>query len=444
MRIAAEAEAASLLGRHRDLLARLPVTFQAFIGVEAERWPTFFAPEKAHLRALLESVAGWTGPELVTMFGGVTRLETEAGCRQVRESDPRQLQDATQALLRRKGLLPLWRQEIDQVFQRLQPQIDERLYPASAPRRLVVMLYGHGIAIQRDRLWKRLRGVGTRIPLRLDGAETPEAFLRALFGVGAKDTLFSALRDRAGHGPPDAWIVEAGESLHALCEAGAGQGSACATGISYARLGSYREMLARSLYKKVVSGVSGPQELAAYARALDVTPPEGALLYSDEVVRAFTRDVFLAGNGTLLLNNTFVEWASVQALKRAEPRVLVARFGVRDKMKPFSSLLLFSSPRPTDQVPALEDPFGSFIDVEQLAYYVWLNAEKSAAYRGKTLYLLLAEGVDQMLAIRSDAPQTEARELPEAALPEVAATMAAWTGLPLGASSARPLASLAG
>jgi hypothetical protein len=49
-----------------------------------------------------------------------------------------------------------------------------------------------------------------------------------------------------------------------------------------------------------------------------------------------------------------------------------------------------------------------------------------------------------MLAIRSDAPRTEARELPEAALPEVAATMAAWTGLPLGASFARPLASLTG
>jgi len=82
----------------------------------------------------------------------------------------------------------------------------------------------------------------------------------------------------------------------------------------------------------------------------------------------------------------------------------VARFGVRDKMKPFSSLLLFSSPRPTDQVPSLEDPLGSFVDVEQLAYYVWLSAEKSAAYRGKTLYLLLAEGVDEMRAIRPDAP----------------------------------------
>ena len=190
--------------------------------------------------------------------------------------------------------------------------------------------------------------------------------------------------------------------------------------------------------------MSGPQELAAYVRALDLAPPEGALLRSDPVMRAFVREVLLGGNGTLLVNNTFVEWSAVQALKRAQPRLLVARFGVRDKMKPFSSLLLFSSPRPTDQIPILEDPLGSFVDVEQLSYYVWLNAEKSAAYRGKTLYLLLAEGVDEMLAIRPGPPADAAGDLPAATLPEVSATMASWLGVAPGPQAAPPIAALAG
>jgi hypothetical protein len=425
-------DASTLLRQHRDLLARLPVTIRAFIGMEAEKWPTFFAPEKAYLTALLESLAG-QGAEV---FAGVTRLETEAGCRDVKESDPRRLQDATQLLLRRRGLLPRWRHEIDQVFQGLQPGIEQRLYPADAPRRVVVILYGQGIAIQRDKLWARLRAVGTRVPLRLDGVTAPEPFLRALFAAGSTGSLFSS----SGLAPGDAWIVEAGESLHAMCE----ERRACATGLSYARLRSHREALARSLYKRVLGGVSGPQELAAYVRGLDIAPPEGALLHSDAVVRAFVRDVLLGGNGTLLVSNTFVEWSAVQALKRAQPRLLVARFGVRDKMKPFSSLLLFSSPRPTDQVPILEDPFGSFVDVEQLSYYVWLNAEKSAAYRGKTLYLLLAEGVDEMLAIRPNAPAHAAGDLPEATLPQVGATMAVWLGTSPDPLTAPPIAALAG
>ena len=126
--------------------------------------------------------------------------------------------------------------------------------------------------------------------------------------------------------------------------------------------------------------------------------------------------MLLTGNGTLFVNNTFVEWAAVQALRRAQPRILVTRFGVRDKLKPFSSLLLFSQPRASDQIPLLEDPVGSFVDAEQLSYYVWLNAEKSPAYRTRTLYLFLAEGIDEMLAIRSDVPAATAAALPAATL----------------------------
>ena len=174
--------------------------------------------------------------------------------------------------------------------------------------------------------------------------------------------------------------------------------------MSYARLRGYRDELTRALYDKVQKGVESPQAFAAYARSLKIAPGSGVFPHEADVMQAFVRDVFLTGNGTLFVNNTFVEWAAVQALKRAQPRMLVARYGVRDKMKPFSSLLLFSQPRATDQIPEIEDPTGSFVDVEQLSYYVWLNAEKTAAYRNRTLYLFLAEGVDEMLALRSDQP----------------------------------------
>ena len=102
-------------------------------------------------------------------------------------------------------------------------------------------------------------------------------------------------------------------------------------------------------------------------------------------------------------------------------------------------MVLFSQPRASDRIPVAADPDGSFIDVEQLSYYVWLNAEKNPAYRNKTLYLFLAEGVDEMLAIRSDLPVTMQRAPTPARLSDVYATMAHWLGISVPEPSGRPI-----
>jgi hypothetical protein len=279
------------------------------------------------------------------------------------------------------------------------------------------------------------------VPLTLGANAGSEAFLRAAFGGGTREqppALFSAAKQSAGLDALDLWIVESHDVLHQLlgntpasttrippASQTAASPSDRVTGLSFDRLRVYRDELTRALYSKIKSGVESPQAFAAYARGLKIAPS----LLSSEILQAFVRDVFLTGNGTLFVNNTFVEWAAVQTLRRAQPRILVTRFGVRDKLKPFSSLLLFSQPRASDQIPIIEDPVGSFVDVEQLTYYVWLNAEKSPAYRRKTLYLFLAEGIDEMLAIRSDMATAAAVAVAPAALPDVCATMAQWLGV---------------
>ena len=92
----------------------------------------------------------------------------------------------------------------------------------------------------------------------------------------------------------------------------------------------------------------------------------------------------------------------------------------------------------------IEDPLGSFIDVEQLSYYVWLNAEKSAAYRKKTLYLFLAEGVDEMLAVRSDMTGPAPTSVAQASLSDVCATMAQWLGVSVPESGGRAITAIVG
>lgn len=429
-------EAATLARTHGEVLARVPATVHAFILVELQKWPLLFGPEQHYQRALLEHFARLPRLELDQAVAGIRRIEAEAGANRLTERNPARFQDDAQALLRKRGLIVAWRSEVDGFFQKVDPALEAQLYPADAPRRLVIQIYASGIAVQREKLWSRFKGAGVRVPLNLEGTNGTEQFLQALFGARehgrTAPALFAAAIESAPLSPHDAWLIESHEALHALYDGKNTDTSARAlTGLSYDRLRTYRDDLTRTLNSKIQSGVESPQAFAAYARSLRINPAAGALLYADDVLLAFLRDVLLAGNGTLFVNNTFVEWAAVQALRRAQPRILVTRFGVRDKLRPFSSMVLFSQPRRSDQIPITQDPVGSFIDVEQLSYYIWLNAEKNPAYRKKTLYVFLAEGVDEMLAIRSDVPAATASGLAPARLSDVCATMAHWLGVPV-------------
>jgi hypothetical protein len=437
-------EAAALARDHAVPMRRLPVTVQAFILVELQKWPTLFPAERRYQRALIEHLSGAAAGELAQLSAGIAEIEAEASLDKISERDPARFQDLAQAALRKQSLVAAWRREVDLFFQQIDPQLESRLFPPDAPRRLVVQVYSSDIAVQREKLWARLTAQGTRIPLSLDGVKNRDGYLRTLFGVQSDDhngSLFGRLREDAAFAALDGWIVESHAALHDLVLQPPRPPELSLPGLSYERLLPYRDVLMRALFSKVQTGVESPQAFAAYARSLTLAPEHGILPNPDPIIQAFVRDILLTGNGTLFVNNTFVEWAAVQALRRAQPRLLVARYGVRDKLKPFSSLLLFSQPRASDRIPLIEDPLGSFIDVEQLSYYVWLQAEKSAAYRKKTLYLFLAESQDEMLAIRSDAPGPAAFATP-ASLADVCATMAQWLGIRAPEGSGRPIAPL--
>ena len=127
----------------------------------------------------------------------------------------------------------------------------------------------------------------------------------------------------------------------------------------------------------------------------------------------------------------------------------MARYGVRDKMKPFSSLLLFSQPRASDQIPLIEDPVGSFVDVEQLSLLRLAERREERRPTGSARCTCSwPKGIDEMLAIRSGAPAAAGpaagRTLAAASLADVCATMAQWLGLPSPQPGGQPIAALLG
>ncbi|HEX5484082.1 MAG TPA: hypothetical protein VFZ08_15780, partial [Terriglobia bacterium] len=314
-----------------------------------------------------------------------------------------------------------------------------------------VILYDQGITIERNQLWQRFRDVGVRVPLALGDATTTKPFLHELFtgkpaGAGGPmtNTLFDAVGKTPRPSQHDIWVIEADDALAGLCGRAGAESLACVTGMSYSRLRDFREKISDVIYNRTSTGqITGPTELADYLRTLEIMPASSSVLDSDPRVQAFIRDIFVGGAGTLVINNTFVEWSAIQAMKRAQPHVVVARFGVRYKMKPFSSLLLFSKPRAADKIPWMLDPWGSFVDAELLSYYIWLKSQELIPYRDRTLYVLLADGVEEMLVAgpaKSGAIQNASWG--KVTLPDVAATMAEWMGVSLPGSQGKAISPL--
>ena len=122
----------------------------------------------------------------------------------------------------------------------------------------------------------------------------------------------------------------------------------------------------------------------------------------------------LSGNGTLLLNNTFVEWAAIQAMRRARPSVQAVAFGIRNKIKPFSGLLIYADQEKANPIPTQMDMLGSYVDLEVFYQYIWQQFEKYPEYPAKTAYLFVADGFDQMFVI---APAEFLSRLPRAPAP---------------------------
>ncbi|MEZ5363882.1 MAG: hypothetical protein R2748_16480 [Bryobacterales bacterium] len=144
--------------------------------------------------------------------------------------------------------------------------------------------------------------------------------------------------------------------------------------------------------------IPGPRQLGERLQRMN----PGALKRAagrDPVLRDFLQSVLLNGNGTLLINNTFVEWATVQAIRRARPAFVCASFGIRNKVKPFSSLLIYTDQEDANPIPTQADMLGSYVDLEIFHQYVWQECEKWPEYRRNTAYLFVGEGLDALLAI---------------------------------------------
>jgi hypothetical protein len=134
-------------------------------------------------------------------------------------------------------------------------------------------------------------------------------------------------------------------------------------------------------------------------RKVDVTPWCPPEVVADPAIREFLRSLYLTGNGAVIFGNSFAQWASSEAFRRARPSFLAAQFGMRSRPKPFTGVAVFDNPDQVNPLPAVDDPAGSAVDAQMLALYVWLAAYRYEEYQRSTVCICVAESISQAYVV---------------------------------------------
>jgi hypothetical protein len=378
----------------KGTLDRLPVTFSAFWFEQIRDWDLLFPAEKDYYERLFSLLDRSDRAAIDRLFEPIRAIEVRMGVNA--ENWPRHRFTLDQLdFLNRNQFGPHWRSAIRDIFARIDPVLDEEIARNNQPR-LAVILAPADLPVSSDRMWTRLRKEG--LALTLEVPENPQDYLPLLLTGSGRAVHRASIADlyvAANAGAPyTAWMIEATDSLSSI-----GLPERNVVHCGYLALEQYRKRLMSEVDGLLrEQNVRGPRELSARLKQLKVRLAETELA-QDAVLAEFVRATLLQGNGTLLLNNTFVEWASIQAVRRARPFVHIVSFGIRNKLKPFSSVLLYADQDAVSPIPTQTDVLGSYVDLEILYLYVWQEFRKYPEYRNSTVYVFAADGMDQTLVI---------------------------------------------
>jgi hypothetical protein len=362
----------------RGLFEQLPPTFATFFFQQLQDWRLMFPAEQSYHERLFTLIDRTGAPVREKLFAPLREVEFRMG---VSESTwPRRSFTVDQGdFLNRSPFNQDWRRAIAQLFAQLDPVLEAEVARHGRPR-LVIVTAPSELPAAPDRMWLRLQQRGKRV--RLEADDHPDYLGTLLGGKG------NALAQLYSKEPYDTWVISAGAAvLHG------------GVNLSYDELQPYRARLKTEVQRILdVEKVPGPRQLDQRLKQLKLTAAEGEIS-KDPILAEFVRAVLLSGNGTLLINNTFVEWCLMQAVRRARPSLCVVSFGVRNKLKPFSSLLVNADQETASAIPTQMDTLGTYVDLEVFYQYAWQEFEKYAEYRLNTAYLFVCDGMDELLCI---------------------------------------------
>jgi len=256
--------------------------------------------------------------------------------------------------------------------------------------RLGMAVIGQGVKNNQYRLFRKLRPQGE--------------YFTQVQAAGGLNTLVEAVAKRAAAHPMPYghWYIDGSGAAPAVPDK--------VTGVSYAGLVGVRAAVQNRMRSLYEAPTFDPE---AFTTKMALTRPEevGLNAGADAVLNRFQLSVLTEGSGTQVFATTFVQWAAREALRRAQPVTLLARFGPRQRENSMNELLGETQRRME------ADPEGSLVDADMGAWYNWLNQQR-LAFADKATFLVWFEDQREAVAVgpgfgrgkRTDTP-IELREL---------------------------------
>ncbi len=384
----------------KGVVKRLPVTFLPFVNQQLREWDVLFPNERQSVEYLLLYVDSLSPDQSSALFRDTLELEDKMEVRKWNFSTTEQtIENAS--LLARTSHYQDWRKAVQSVFDAADRYAQTSGNAVAVGNRLVLLEIPRPLELSANDPWSRWQGIGRPIELDTASIAKSKGILDSLLvssagqSSSASNSLLKRLASYSRSRAADLWIVDAGRSLVDLVLSQSPTRSESATPVllSYARLDQYRQNFSHEM-NTMRKDLTDADAVFDRLRKVDVTswcPPEA----EDPAVREYLRALYLSGNGAVIFGNSFVQWGSSEAFRRARPRFLAAKFGMRSKPKPFTGVAVFDNPDQVNPLPAVDDLPGSAIDAQILALYVWLAATRYGEYQSATACVCVAESLSQ-------------------------------------------------
>ena len=383
----------------RGVLQRIPLTFLPFVNQQLRRWEFLFPNERQSVEGLVLYVDRLSPSDSAALFRGVVQIEEKMGVKQWHLSTNEQtIQNSSE--LARSPYFQQWRQAVQRVFDVSDKESSSAAEAARHAHRLILIDIPAALPLRRETAWRRWQGMGKVLDFDAasqDGLRRSMGVL--LDGMDKRPGLFETLP----HGEQDSsaavWVIDAGRDLvDSILQTESAQAARPHILLSHQRLDAFRDSFSSAM-NTMRKDLSDADAVFDHLRGINVLPWCPAEIAADPAVREFVRSLYLSGNGAVIFGNSFVQWGASEALRRARPTVLAARFGVRAKPKPFTGVAVFDNPDQVNPAPSVDDLPGSAKDAEMLAWYVWLAAARYPEYQTSTVCVCLAESIAQAYLI---------------------------------------------